>query len=113
MGAVEDLVLVVARSVGVDDFRIVDLGDFVGLAIDRVELDRVAGLEVGSEVDGVCAVDVEPCFVCEFVVTFFNLGELGKASEYIVLEIQSIVVDDKRRSFGDGPRVGRVFDGSP
>ena len=73
--AVQDTVFIVASAVRLNDLGKVELGDFVGGCIDCIEVDRIAGLEVRSEVDAIGRAYIDPCFMCELIVSLFDEGK--------------------------------------
>lgn len=107
LAAVEDVVFVVAGAVCLYDVRVGELAYGVrSVVLDAVQVDRVAGLEVGGEVDLVGSFDVDACFVGELVLAGLDLCQFGSCDEVCksgVVDCESLV------PLSDGFGVGDIF----
>jgi hypothetical protein len=86
----------------------VELNDFVGGCIDGIEVDRVAGLEVRSEVDAIGWAYIDTCFVCELIVSLLDKGKFWRVSQDIFRE--AFGVDTEARILTVGASERRVLD---
>lgn len=95
MNTVKNFILIVTRAIGLDDRVIVEPGRLGGLAVHGVELDGIAGLEVGGEIDGIGRTDVNAGLVGELIVTRFDELEAWRIAED---RVEAIIIDHKCRA---------------
>lgn len=96
LSAEEDLVLVPAAAIAILDNRERVLHDLVVLAIDRVDLHRLARLVIGSEIVAIGLLDVYTRLMSKFVGTSFDQSQRWLSPDHV---LKSRVVDDERRAF--------------
>lgn len=95
MNTVKNFVLIVTRAIGLDYRVIVEPGRLAGIAVHGVELDGIAGLEVGGEIDRVGRADVNAGLVGELIVTRFDELELWRIAED---RVEAVIIDHKCRA---------------
>lgn len=108
LSAEEDLILVPAAAIAILDSRERVLHDLVVLAIDRVDLHRLARLVIGSEIVAIGLLDVYTRLMSKLVGTSFDQSQRWLSPDHV---LKSRVVDDECRASGgkrrEVLRVGR------